>query len=399
MKRKLILAFGSITAFLLVSTPSLQADVLDHWTTKQITTNSFGLHHVVYGNGRYVAVGEFLDAGGIYTSEDGLNWTLRFSDMNSWGLTLNFSSNHFAGVGGWGVVDVSSNGIDWVSAFLPSDFFDLYGGGGNAITYAKGVYVTVGDTNGVGNILTSPDGATWTSRSSSPSPGGRISSVVYGAGKFVAVGNNDGFEYTSSTGIGIWSKSSIPGGSQISYANGLFIVPLNTRTNLLSTLGIDWTAISTGITNSFGSVIYSHGLFISARAGVLVTSTNGTNWISYPQSLPGDWAYDDSLATDGARLVAVKGVYTNNGLFMAYNSFVFTSDVLVSVRTTNAPSQEIVLSGLVGRNYQIQSADVLTAGSDNWCTNMTLQLTNTPYLWTDATATNAQRFYRAVLLP
>ena len=100
MKYKLILAYVSFATFLLVPAPFLRADVLDHWTTNQITTNSFGLRHVVYGNGRYVAVGEFLDDGGIYTSEDGLNWTLRFSDMSSWGLTLSFSSNHFAGVGG-----------------------------------------------------------------------------------------------------------------------------------------------------------------------------------------------------------------------------------------------------------------------------------------------------------
>lgn len=396
MNYKLILAYVSFAAFLLVPAPSLRADVLDHWTTNQITTNSFGLRHVVYGNGRYVAVGEFLDDGGIYTSEDGLNWTLRFSDMSSWGLTLSFSSNHFAGVGGWGMVDVSTNGTNWTSSFLPYGFVNLFAPS-REIVYGNNLYVTVGDTNGVGNILISPDGITWTSRSITPAPGGRISSVAYGLGKFVAVGDNDGLEYTS-TGL-FWTRSSIPGGSQVSYANGLFFVPLNTKTNLLSTDGINWTAINTGITNSFGRVIYGNGLFMSARAGSLVTSIDGTNWISYPQSLPGDGAYDVSLATDGARLVTVRGVDTNNGLFMACNSFVFTSDVLVSVRTTNAPSQEIVLSGLVGRNYQIQSADVLTAGSNNWRTNVTLQLANTTCLWTDATATNAQRFYRAVLLP
>jgi hypothetical protein len=59
----------------------------------------------------------------------------------------------------------------------------------------------------------------------------------------------------------------------------------------------------------------------------------------------------------------------------------------------------VALSGLVGRNYQIQSADMLTAGANTWRTNATLQLTNTPIVWTDATATNSARFYRGVLLP
>jgi len=57
----------------------------------------------------------------------------------------------------------------------------------------------------------------------------------------------------------------------------------------------------------------------------------------------------------------------------------------------------VVLTGLAGRNYQIQSASNLGA-SANWQTNATLQLTNTPYLWSDS-STNAARFYRAVLMP
>src|SRR5882757_8024331 len=78
-----------------------RADVLDNWTTNQVTTNSVALNHIVYGNGRYVAVGERGDAGGIFSSEDGLTWILRYSDINAWGLTLRYSGGRFVGVGGW----------------------------------------------------------------------------------------------------------------------------------------------------------------------------------------------------------------------------------------------------------------------------------------------------------
>lgn len=382
---------------------STRADVLDNWTTNQISTNSFGLHHVVYGNGRYVAVGEAGDGGGIYTSEDGLNWTLRFSDNNSWGLTLNYSGGCFAGVGGFGIVDVSTNGTNWTSSFLPATLFDYFAADpyGQEITYGNGLYVTVGDTNGVGNILTSPDGVTWASRASAPAPSGRISSVAYGPLKFVAIGNNDGLEYTS-TGVSAgaaWTRRSIPGGNQISYGNSLFFVPLTSKTNLVSADGITWSLQNTGLTNMLGKVTYGNGLFM-ARAGIyLATSTDGTNWIQYPKPLPGDAMLSVNLATDGTRLVTVSGVYTNGGLPNAYNGFVFTSDVLVGVRMTNNPTPKVALSGLVGRNYQIQSADSLIGGSNNWSTNATLQLTNTPYVWTDSTATNSARFYRGILLP
>jgi len=388
----------------------LRADILDHWTTNQITTNAFGLKHVVYGNGRYVAAAEELGAkGAIYSSEDGLTWTLRFSDNTSWGLSLNYSAGQFAGIGGSGMVDISSDGITWSSASLPSNLFDrgAIGANGQAITYGNGVYVTVGDTNGVGNILTSSDGFIWTSHSINPAPGGRITGVVWGGSGFVAIGNNDGLEYTSATGSGLWSRSSLPGGSSISYGNGLYIVPLNAKTNLLSRNGTTWSLQSTGLTNQLGAVTYAHGLFlaqcgVSSSGGYLVTSTDGTNWIQYAKPMPHSWQvaywtdFDVSLATDGTRLVSV-GAICNPSAVDVYNSFIYTSDILAAVRLTNNPSQQIALSGLVGRNYQIRSIDTL--GTGKWRTNLTLPLPNTPYVWTDSTATNSQRFYRAALLP
>jgi hypothetical protein len=400
----LILLLAGLLVLIITSS---RADVLDNWTTNQITTNSFELHHVVYGNGCYMAVAEYADGGEIYSSEDGLNWTLRFSDNNSWGLTLNYSRGHFSGVGGFGIADVSADGTNWTSTFLP--LFDDYAGQpyGQAITYGNGLYVTVGDTNGVGTIQTSPDGVTWTSRSISPAPGGRIASVVYAGNRFLAVGNNDGLVYVSS-GLSAgttWTRYSIPGGNKIIYGGGLFLVPLNNKTNLVSADGINWSLNPTGLTNMLGAVTYSHGLFI-AQCGIsisgsyLATSTDCTNWIQYPKPLPNSWSafdstdFDVSLATDGTRLVAVGAI----GAYPA-NSFIYTSDVLVGVRMTNAPSRQVALSGLIGRNYQIQSADTLNTGANNWRTNASVQLTKTPFVWADSTTTNSARFYRGVLMP
>ena len=381
------------------------ADVLDNWTTNQISTNTFAFHHVVYGNGIYVAVGQYSDYGGFYTSADGLHWKLQYSEPNSWNVTLNYSGGHFAGVCiglGLGTADVSSDGTNWTTTLFsiapPMAFTPA------AIMYGNGVYVIVGSTNNVGCILTSPDGVTWTFRKASTSPGGPINSVAYGAGKFVAVGNNDGLEYTSSTGLGTWAKSSLPGGNKISYANGLFFVPLNNKTNLLSVDGVNWSQQATGLTNMLGVVTYGNGIYMAqcgiSRSGIyLATSTDGTNWFQYAKLLPNycpisDTAdFDVSLATDGTRLVTGSAT----GSFY-YNGFIYTSDPLVCIRMTNNPSSKVAISGLVGRNYQIQSVDVLTSGSSNWRTNATLQLTNTPYVWTDTTATNSARFYRGVLL-
>jgi hypothetical protein len=383
-----------------------RADVLDNWTTNQVTTNSAALKHIAYGNGRYVAVGERGDEGDIYSSEDGVHWVLRYTDQNSWGLTLTYANGSFFGIGGLETA-LSADGTNWNVSFTP----DYLSGLGNYynIAFGNGLYVEVGYTNyfvlgnefSAGAIVTSPDGTNWTHRPSTPAAGAAISSVTSGASKFVAIGNNDGFEYTSPA-IGInagknWTRSNIPGGNQISFGNGLFIVPLTSNSNLLSADGITWTMKNTGLTNMLGKVVFANGLFLARVGSYLATSSDGTNWFQYPQLLPGDATGDATIATDGSRLLTIGSTIVDFNFH--WNSFVYASEVLVAVRQTNRQPAKVVLSGLLGRNYQIQSADTLTTSPNNWRTNTTLQLTNTPYLWTDATATNSQRFYRGVLMP
>jgi len=383
--------------FLLGIVLASRADVLENWTTNQITTNSSGLRYLVYGAGRYVAVGEESDGGNIYSSEDGLTWTQRFSDVDSWGLTMSYSQGHFAGVGGWGIVDISTNGIDWTSAFSPLQYFLE---GRSEITYGNGLYVLVGSTNGVGAILNSPDGINFTYSSSTPAPTGPIVSVAFGPGQFVAIGNNDGLEYVSS-GIHAgttWIRRPIAGGNQVSFANGLFFVPLSANSNLVSPNGLSWNLQNTGLTNMVGNVIYANGLYLARSGNYLATSTNGINWIQYSPPLPGAASLDPNLATDGTRLVTISQQEISSGP-NSYNAFIYSSDVLVGIRLTNSPARQIALSGLVGRSYQLQSADSLTVGSNGWRTNLTLQLTNTPFYWTDTLATNSTRFYRGSLLP
>ena len=300
--------------FLASFSRSIEADVLDTWTTNQITTNGFGFQRVVYGNGIYVAVGESSDYGGFYTSTDGSHWTLQYSEPNSWGVSLNYSGGHFASVAprwGFNASDVSPDGTNWTtSIFVDVDYRFTPA----AITYGNGLYVVVGSTNNVASIMISPDGVTWSYRPASTSPGGPLNSVAYGNAKFVTIGNNDGYIYVSSgSSAGTnWTRNNIVGGNLISYANGLFFVPLNNKTNLLSGNSISWSQQATGLTNTLGTVTYSHGIYL-AQCGItqsgsyLATSPDGTNWFQYPKLLPdsilpGDSGnFDVNVATDGSR--------------------------------------------------------------------------------------------------
>ena len=390
-----------------------RADIMDTWTTNRVTTNTFSsgfgdtnFLHVVYGNGIYVATADHGDGGSIFTSPDGFNWTMRFSDLNSWGLTLDYSSGHFSGVSGIAITDVSADGTNWTSTFLSSVFPQVNPGNlaYSGTTYGgTGLYVAVGATNGVGSILTSANGSTWTPRNISPAGNSPIHDIAYGASRFVAIGNNDGYEYAAATTGIAWTRSTIPGGSKISFTNSHFFVPLNNGTNLVSTDGLNWNTIPTGLTNILGKVFYSHGLYLSQcgsspNGRYLATSTDGINWVQYPRSLPnaGVASYNDpSFATDGTRLILAGGYdYTSYPTL----GIIFESGILADVRMTNNPTPKVALTGLVGRNYQIQSSESLNGGANAWRTNVTLQLPSTSYIWTDAGSTNT-RFYRAVLLP
>ena len=109
--------------FLSTSTPTARADALDNWTTNQVSTNWFGLGHVVYGNGRYVAAGSWSSYGAYLSSEDGLNWMLRVQgDTNGAGnvYSLVFSEGRFMTTGGplGARTGISTNGIDWLFGWV-----------------------------------------------------------------------------------------------------------------------------------------------------------------------------------------------------------------------------------------------------------------------------------------
>src|SRR4051794_40538633 len=55
-----------------------KADILERWTTNQVTTNGMGFSQLIYANGLFVAAGSYSDYGGIYTSADGFNWVSRY---------------------------------------------------------------------------------------------------------------------------------------------------------------------------------------------------------------------------------------------------------------------------------------------------------------------------------
>ena len=75
----------------------------------------------------------------------------------------------------------------------------------------------------------------------------------------------------------------------------------------------------------------------------------------------------------------------------------YTSGPFVSLDIGKTLPPQLTVSGLVGQSYRLEYVTDLR--SSNWQPLVTFPLSSGSSNWTDAQATNDQRFYRAVLLP
>jgi hypothetical protein len=395
-----------------------RADALDNWTSAQLSTVpppyfSYGtvLLGVAYGNGRYVAVGEYAsdDNGFIESSEDGVAWTMRspqnYSILDLYDVA--FGNGTFVAVG-WDYYTGrnlyhSTNGIDWVSHTNAhnSNFY--------AVTYGGGLFVTVGDgllpnssTRTNRNVYTSPDGITWTSCDSGAPIGEvqNIDDVAYGAGRFVAV-DEAGFTYLSTDGTSWTRQPQLPGSHAptgvrcyVNYCNGLFIALGNTGANFVSADGSGWSAMLKDVTNTFSRVTYARGCYAAVSGANLFTSSNGTNWVQRNLQPPSNTGWRD-LAFGNSNLVVVG--YTS--YLNPIPPVAFVSAPFAGLAINPGFPPQLMVSGLKDHTYRIEWVEALQMFTNDWQTLATFSLTNSPLMWTDTDATNSGRIYRAALLP
>jgi hypothetical protein len=135
------------------------------------------------------------------------------------------------------------------------------------ITFGNGLFVAVA-SSGTGNrVMTSPDGITWTSRTSAADNDWR--SVTYGNGLFVAVATTGTGNrvMTSPDGITWTIRTSAADNNwwNVSYGEGLFVAYASSGTNnrvMTSPDGINWTTRTTPVENSWYAGCHGNGLFV-----------------------------------------------------------------------------------------------------------------------------------------
>ena len=182
-----------------------------------------------------------------------------------------YGSNTFVAVGGYGTILTSPDGETWTikTTGISSKL--------NGVTYGNNTFVAVG---GYGTILTSPDGETWTSRISGTS--NWLGGVTYVNNTFVAVGKG-GIVLTSPDGE-TWT-SRISGTSQdlygVTYGNNTFVAVGDGGIILTSPDGETWTSRSSGTTWELRGVTYGNNTFAAVGYdGAILTSPDGVTWTS-----------------------------------------------------------------------------------------------------------------------
>jgi hypothetical protein len=222
------------------------------WTVDSTgTTNSIA--QAIYGGGTYVAV----RAGNSITSTDGLSWTVNSSVLPS-GTTWNditYGGGVFVAVGQTSgssdTIAYSSDGATWSTVTTTGLWRTVTYGAGMFVVHRGGATGQEGDAK-TDHTMTSPDGASWTTRSSY---GGSWSQSAYQGGVFLAIG--DGFNSGTT--------------------------PNNFAIRMTSTDGTTWSysrelALPRPIAGEH-QLVGGGGQFVYAtRDGAISTSTSGTSW-------------------------------------------------------------------------------------------------------------------------
>ncbi|MYB45103.1 MAG: hypothetical protein F4X74_09230 [Acidimicrobiia bacterium] len=234
----------------------------------------------------FIAVGS-----GVLTSSDGADWTriVWAEGDGTLNLTGAASGNgRLAVVGLEGSIGASDEAGGWmVIERDPGAFF-----GASDVAFGAGRFVAVGeefnpDFGLQAVIRTSPDGVEW-SQVDSGRPG--LAAVTHGKGMFVAAGA--GFVATSADGIA-WAPSPFDASRQlfaIAYGDDRFVITGGHGSVFTSSDGVEWTSRDSGVSGVtfLRGVAHGGGLFVAVgdeydatakrSVSTIITSTDGADW-------------------------------------------------------------------------------------------------------------------------
>ena len=254
----------------------------------------------------------------------GIDWTSRAAADNSW-QSVAYGNGLFVAVSSGGVTSgqimTSPDGITWTprTSAAASSW--------TSVTYGDGLFVAVASSSssGAARVMTSPDGVSWTARTTGVPDGCIWKGVTHGNNLFVAVAvycstqrvmtSPDGINWTgraSGVAANTWSK--------VTYGNGTFVAVAESGAPsqaMTSTNGIDWTARTTPSVGSpaagsyWTGITYGNNLFVAvagSETNRVMTSPDGATWTAQTPAEVTNWS---SVTYGNGLFVAVAGGGTN----------------------------------------------------------------------------------------
>jgi pimeloyl-ACP methyl ester carboxylesterase len=215
---------------------------------------------------QFVALGD-----GILTSTDGASWSVRKVIPPEVDALSRIAS-------GFGMLVVTSasgphvytsfNGIDWTirDNVAPKPLL--------AVAWGRGEFVAVGYG---GTIVQSTNGVAWTSRNAPTTD--QLGAIVWSGSQYV-VGGLNGTILTSADGV-TWNQQASPTPNQINaltWSGSQFTGVTNAGEVIQSTDGLIWT-VQPVVPNRLLNVIWWDGVFIAVGdSGAIITSPDGSTW-------------------------------------------------------------------------------------------------------------------------
>ena len=264
--------------------------------------------------------GQYLTTNGTSNSWGSISglpttWTLRQAPITGgqFNAIAYNGSNLYVAVGFVGTLYTSPDGLTWTSRTSTFGSSTI-----RSVAYGGGIWVAVGDS---GLIASSTDGTTWTARTSNVSTN-RLWAVAYGSGRFIAVGDgaNGGTGGVTSSTDGItWTKATTPTttGSSL-YAithngSGTWLVGGSNNTNnmIYSTNGTTWATQASGLANTVLAVAYTN-----SRWFVFHNPTSGAQVYSSTSATPSSgFASIGSVGITNQQSSAQQGITIYNSKF------------------------------------------------------------------------------------
>jgi hypothetical protein len=257
--------------------------------------------------------------GAIYTSPDGLAWTLRDGGQACGvrgypmsAVTWAAEVGRFVSVG-TGNIRTSTDGITWT----PDTSGEIATAALEAVTWTGAQFVAVGSSlnppaPGVSVILTSPDGLAWSSRTTGTR--GALRAVASSGTLLVATGDLTLLSADGAT----WLKAPDPstGWNDLVWAGAQFVEVGQAGRIRTSPDGLAWTERSMGPTVLLNGVTWTGTQLVAVGGwagvsypGLLFTSPDGVTWTGRTLGTVGTQYGTSYLlnraAWSGARLIAV----------------------------------------------------------------------------------------------